>query len=131
MYPITVGVGLVRDSITFEAHGWRRSARRAVEHLVLVGHVLVERHGHDAELLRNLAHADRVDAALVRQGDGGPQDPLLGQGLPGRRGLLDLRGHPRLLVRTRADPGLDKCTTYTLGWSIRCTTYTKPTRRTR
>ena len=29
MYPITVGVGLVRDSITFEAHGWRRSARRA------------------------------------------------------------------------------------------------------
>jgi thioesterase domain-containing protein len=31
----------------------------AVEQLLLVRHVLVERHRHDAELLREAAHAER------------------------------------------------------------------------
>ena len=93
---MTVGVGSPRDSNTFEAHGFRSSARRAaggedplahrrlpvrvldrridlgddhvdhpVQEFVFVGHVLVQRHRDDAELLREPAHAERLDAALV------------------------------------------------------------------
>jgi hypothetical protein len=37
--------------------------------------VLVQGHRHDLELLGELAHAQRLHAALVGQGDGRGQDP--------------------------------------------------------
>ena len=40
------------------------------------GDVVVERHRLHAELLGELAHAERLDPALVGEGDGGAQDPL-------------------------------------------------------
>jgi hypothetical protein len=52
----------------------------AVQALVLVRNVLVERHRHDAEFLRKPPHADRVDAGVVREHDGGAHYPPLGDG---------------------------------------------------
>jgi hypothetical protein len=65
----------------------------AVQQLVLVGHVLVQRNRHDAELLGELAHAECVDTAVIGQGDGGAQNPLLAQGHAGLCVDVDLRGH--------------------------------------
>jgi hypothetical protein len=45
-----------------------------VEELVLVGHVLVERHGDDVEALGQVAHAQRLDADLVGEGHRGLDD---------------------------------------------------------
>ncbi len=53
----------------------------AVEQLVLVGHVLVERHRDDAELLREPAHVDRVDPGRVGEVDGGAQHAVPVQGV--------------------------------------------------
>ena len=99
------GPGEVRVDIKAIAHGWRRSAWRAdsarsriaclpigctrgqvdlaedqvdhaVEELVLVGHVVVQRHGLDPEGFAELAHTERRDPALVGEGDGSTQHPL-------------------------------------------------------
>jgi hypothetical protein len=50
-----------------------------VEEVVLVGDVLVERHGLHAELVTQLAHRQRVDAGPGRKGDGCCQDPVPAQ----------------------------------------------------
>ena len=47
-----------------------------VQQLVLVRDVLVQRHRDDAEILAELAHADRVDPAGVGERHGGTQHPL-------------------------------------------------------
>src|SRR3569833_2959596 len=87
MYARTVGVRRVRDSMAVRPQGWRRTARRAgrrldlrdedvdhpVEQLVLVLDVLVQRHGDDAEVLGERAHADRAEAGPVGERDGGLQ----------------------------------------------------------
>ena len=98
------GPGEVRVDIRAIAHGWRRSACRAdsrplthrrlpvgsargqvdlaedqvdhaVEELVLVGHMVVQRHGLDPEGVAELAHTERRDPALVGEGDGSTQHP--------------------------------------------------------
>ena len=48
----------------------------AVEEVVLVGDVVVERHRLDAERLAELAHGQRADPALVGEGNGGTQHSL-------------------------------------------------------
>ena len=102
------GPGEVRDSISPIAQGWRDSASRAeiarsriavlqsvppegssispktsvdhaVEELVLVGDVVVERHRLDPERFAELAHAERRDPALVGERDGDAEHPLAGQ----------------------------------------------------
>jgi hypothetical protein len=83
------------------AQGWRSSARRAerirslsalpvgtgdrgidlahddvhhpVDEVILVGHVLVERHRHHAQRLRQPAHSERLQARFVGERDGGAQ----------------------------------------------------------
>src|SRR3954451_18910285 len=63
----------------------------AVEQLVLVGDVLVQRHRDDPQLLRQAAHAHPGDADLVGQGDRGAQHPVtVERGAPA---LLRLAGH--------------------------------------
>src|SRR4029453_5894280 len=52
----------------------------AVEEVVFVGDVVVERHRGAAELLAELAHAEGLDAVSVGEVDGGAQDTLSGQG---------------------------------------------------
>jgi hypothetical protein len=54
----------------------------AVEDLVLVGDVVVQRHRLHAEGLGELAHGEGGDARLVGELDGGTQDPLLAQRHP-------------------------------------------------
>ena len=90
------------------AHGWRSITRRAaiacsrraafqsspgggsldladddlddaIEQVVLVADVAVEGHRVDAELLAELAHAQRLDAAPIGEVDGGPKHALAGQ----------------------------------------------------
>jgi hypothetical protein len=62
------------------AAGWRCTdlaedkIDHAIEQVVLVGDVVVERHRFDAELLAELAHAERLDAGTVGQIDGGEQN---------------------------------------------------------
>src|SRR5918996_4148085 len=104
MYSSRAGVGLVRDSITREAQGWRRSARRAERIRCrtaffqsfppaggsispttmstipssissLLDTCLYSAIG-TTELLGEVAHAESLDAALIGQGDGGAQNPL-------------------------------------------------------
>ncbi len=108
--------------MTFGAHGWRsitpraaitwaRSAafqspgrvgqldladdhvRDAIEDLVLVPDVAVERHRIDAELLAEPAHAQGVDALAIGEVDGSPKDALLGQGRPTVRARFQLVYH--------------------------------------
>ena len=50
-----------------------------IDEVTLVAHVVVQRHGLDAELLRELAHADGLDAAVVGEQDRGAYDALSGQ----------------------------------------------------
>ena len=51
----------------------------AVQNVVLVLDVVVERHRLDAERLGELAHAERVDPAAIGQVDRGAQDAFPGQ----------------------------------------------------
>src|SRR5207237_10224562 len=51
----------------------------AVQELLLVPHVVVERHRLDPHLLSQVAHAQRLDALAVGQGNGGPEDSLPAQ----------------------------------------------------
>ena len=71
----------------------------AIEELILVRHVLVERHRHHAELLREPAHAEPVKPVLVGERYGRLEHERSAQTRPAGVGLL---GHP-----------LDKCTPYT------------------
>ena len=64
----------------------------AVEDVLLVPDVVVERHRVDTERLAELAHADSVAAALVGELEGSLKDPLLAQREP-RRGLWICLGH--------------------------------------
>src|SRR6185295_17901058 len=64
-----------------------------VQEVVLVGHVVVERHRLDAELLTELAHAERLEPALVGERDRRAQDPLPPEGDPRLRLWKGLRGH--------------------------------------
>jgi hypothetical protein len=50
-----------------------------VEELLLVGHVVVERHRARAELVCELAHRQRLDPVSRGERDGGVQHALLGQ----------------------------------------------------
>jgi len=81
----------------------------SVEELFFVGYMLVERHRDDAELIGELAHAQRIDPGLVGQDHGRPQHAVLAQGHPTRP--CDLLSH------------LTECTTYTYtpNRGVRCT----------
>ena len=52
----------------------------AVEEVVLVGDVVVERHGLEAERLAELAHRQRLDPALVGELERRLQDPVAAEG---------------------------------------------------
>ena len=72
---------------------------RAVQQLVLVLHVPVERHGLDAELLAEPAHAQGIDAAAIGEVHGRSKDPLPGEGRATFRGG-DGFGHLTSVRRT-------------------------------
>ena len=98
-----------RSSMTGRAHGWRSITRRAaitcsrsagfqwpvrldaldladddlddaVEQVVLAPDVPVERHGIDAELLAELAHAQALDAVPIGERHGDAEHAVPGQG---------------------------------------------------
>src|SRR5438045_3391181 len=56
-----------------------------VEDLVLASDVVVDRHGLDAELLREFAHAECLEPALIGDADRGAHDPIPAQRGPGLR----------------------------------------------
>ena len=64
----------------------------AVEQVVLVADVPIQRHRVDAELLSELAHAQRLDAASIGEIDGGLKHPLLAQRRSGFGWLFDQHG---------------------------------------
>ena len=75
----------------------------AIEDVVLVDHVLVQRHRLDAERLAEPAHRDRSEAALVRHTDGGLQDPFPTErpaALRGSTRRLEWLLHPVLIHAT-------------------------------
>ena len=53
-----------------EPHLVDQPLMHAIQQLGLVLDVVVQGHGPDAKLVRNRTHADRFDAAGVREGDG-------------------------------------------------------------
>ena len=59
----------------------RNEVDDAVDDVVLRGDVVVERHRLDAELLRDLPHAHRLDPTLVGELHRGAQDAISGQGV--------------------------------------------------
>ena len=77
--------------------------RDPVEDVVLARHVLVERHRLDAERLADATHRDGVDALLVGQLQGGPEDALAAQ-LLARRSRLRRGRHA--ISRRRVLTGL-------------------------
>lgn len=82
----------------------------AVEQLLFIPHVLVERHWYDAELLGDLAHARRLDTPLIGEVNGSAQDAIPAQ-------LVTLM-NIRCGLRPQADPlhagcRLTRCTPYT------------------
>ena len=70
----------------------------AVEDVLLVPDVVVERHRVDTEDLAELAHADGVAAASIGELEGSLEDPLLAQREPGRRVRVCLGHHLGLLT---------------------------------
>ena len=54
----------------------------AGEQIFLVGHVVVQRHGLDAQTLTSPAHAQPIDARLVGQLDRGGEHSLTGKRHP-------------------------------------------------
>src|SRR5437660_11778754 len=61
----------------------------AVQEVVLIGDVVVERHGLDAQHLPELAHGERVDPILIDELDGGAHYAIPAQ----RSAALALHGH--------------------------------------
>jgi hypothetical protein len=59
-----------------------RIADHAVEELLLVCDVLVERHRHDAKLLCEPAHAERFKPGLIGERDGSLQHASFAQRCP-------------------------------------------------
>ena len=99
---------------------------QAAQELVLVGHVAVQRHRHDVEGLRELPHAQRLDAALIGQGHGGAQHPFPRQRHPGLGAGVDLGAH--LLTFPRGP--VDKCTPYTYAANLSSVRRTQTVRHT-
>ena len=64
----------------------------AGQEVVLLGDVVVQRHGLDPEFVGELAHRERLDPAFVGHGDSGTQHPLPAQGSTGLWGRVGL-GH--------------------------------------
>ena len=65
----------------------------AVQDVVLVGDVVVERHRLDLELLTEPAHGERLDPARIGENQGGAQNALPAQGRS-RLGIrVGLGGH--------------------------------------
>lgn len=79
----------------------------AVQELFLVGNVLVERHRYDAQFLREVAHAQRLDPGRVGERDGGPQHAIPVESDPPHLppGLTGVRRTPYRESR--------RCTSYT------------------
>jgi hypothetical protein len=80
------------------AHGWRRRTSwaeidDAVAEVVLVGHVVVERHGVDAELLPELAHGERLEPAFVGEPHGSTQHAVPTQRDTGLGARIGFRRH--------------------------------------
>jgi hypothetical protein len=61
---------------------------QAVEQIVLVANVAIQRHGVDAELLAQLAHAERLDAAAVGELDRDEEDALPAERRPAPDGRV-------------------------------------------
>ena len=83
----------------------------AVEQVVLVPDVAVERHRVDAQLLAELAHAQGLEAAAVGELDGGPEHALAGQ----RRAALSRFGRLRSPCRRFATLTSVRCRGYVYG----------------
>src|SRR5438309_8383286 len=85
----------------------------SVQELFLVGHMLVERHRDDPQLLSEISHAQCFDPDVIGKGDGGAEHPVPTQldAAPS----LDLLSHPYfLLTSVRRTPTLRAaCTVYT------------------
>jgi hypothetical protein len=64
-----------------------------VDQLDLVGHVVVERHRRDAQLVGELAHRQRLEPVAVGEGHGGLEDALSAEWGSG------LGAHSRRVVR--------------------------------
>ncbi|GAA1981214.1 hypothetical protein GCM10009838_48010 [Catenulispora subtropica] len=75
----------------------------AVEHVLLVGDVVIEGHRLHAELVGETAHGHGVDALAVGEGGGGAQDPVPGQWCAGLGLLLGLGGHLSVIRPFRRD----------------------------
>ncbi len=71
----------------------------AVDDLVLVGEVVVERHRLDAEVLAEPAHAQAIEPALVGQPEGGLEDAVAGE----RLAALGPGSWPRRRLRSDLD----------------------------
>src|SRR5450631_4341403 len=65
----------------------------AVEDLVLVRDVVVQRHGFDLQAVRQPAHGERADAIRISEGDAFEDDPFPAQGGPGPRSCPISRSH--------------------------------------
>ena len=65
----------------------------AVHDVALVAHVAVQRHRLDAQLLGELAHAERLDAILIGTVEGGAQHSLTAQGYATLRSRVRSRRH--------------------------------------
>src|ERR1035437_7726846 len=76
----------------------------AIEQLILVRHVLVERHRHHAELLREPAHAEPFKPVLVCERYGSPEHERSTQACPAGVRLLatTTRGRSRSTIPTAA-----------------------------
>lgn len=70
----------------------------AVEDVVLVGHVVVERQGLDPEFLGELAHGERWDTSGVGKRNGDTQSSLPGEGLAGLRDTGRLESGQHVLI---------------------------------
>ena len=81
------------DSVWRRIHLARNEVEDAVDDVVLVRDVVVKRHRLHFELLGELAHAERIDAAFVREGHGRAQHALPAQGRSSRSTSVRLSGH--------------------------------------
>ena len=90
----------------------------AVQNVFLVGHVVVERHGLDSELLADPAHADGVDPAFVCKSHSGAKNALPAQ----RRARLGAR----FVSYCHRFPPAGTHATYTVSHGCECRKLLKP-----
>jgi hypothetical protein len=78
----------VRDRVVVDRLGERELLHHAFDHrvqqIVLVAHVVVQRHGLDSDLARDAAHRDRVQPLGFHQTERGLGDPVPGERDAGR-----------------------------------------------